>query len=219
MCLRLNITDTESVSQFLQNCADIWKHKSEYQELDTIERIIIPVLAALGWNVGIDSSDPVVLLRGNRSNKGKKRFDLSFYDNGILRIALECKAISASFKTKDYFKTGKLSDLSSVKQLIGYCTSEYGFAERQTIPVWTNGKLWVVFKCVVSNTNRDDVFKENMRRKCEVINNRQKDHLIEDDDFVAVRLLKRGGKYSVSQALDGLGKLNTLIGHTAVTSS
>ena len=164
---QLDISDRNSVERFLKLAQDLWNGGATFHELDTVERLVVPVLATLGWDV--DSIDPKILVRGNRANRGPRLFDLNLYSGGRLCVALECKAIAHGYKSHDT-SSNKSSDQSSSSQLLSYCTHDYGFETGVTIPVWTNGRLWVKYSVVGDMREQMDAVRE----ECRCINRRRK---------------------------------------------
>lgn len=201
----LDIADRDSVKRFLKLAQDLWNGAATFHESDTVERLVVPVLEALGWN--IDSIAPKSLVRGNRANSGHRLFDLNLYADNHLCVALECKAISQGYKSNDCTSSPKISDQSSSKQLLSYCTRDYGFETDFTIPVWTNGRLWVIYSVRSNIKEQMDV----VRKECLEINHRRNLEIVKGGAFTAFRILRSRKAYDVDVAMSVLQELRSNI--------
>ena len=102
-----------------------------YGRSDTVERLVIPMLGELGWDV---SSANAALVRGDDST-----FDVRIYggaaSSGEVSLAVRCAPAGTSF--------GSRSD--AVEQVLGLYNQLGGSDPASTKVVWTNGVEWVVF--------------------------------------------------------------------------
>lgn len=117
----------------------------DFHELDTIERLIVPVLVLAGWDT--DCITPMELVRGNRSNRGKRRrFDLQVFASTKTtpRIAIECKHVNAPIEWNGYgWRETDAKDF--LRQIRNDCSSgRFPYEAGWTIPVVTNGKRWIL---------------------------------------------------------------------------
>ena len=121
-------------------------------EADTQALFVEPILRLAGWDTG----NPVEVRRAGGDRKKCPQFDVEVYDkNGLLRLAIECKAIgSGEFKvTSDglnegagaHVNEGKEKQKDGVGQLRRYCTEICRCHPEYTIPIFTNGYAWVIF--------------------------------------------------------------------------
>ena len=148
-------------------------------EQDTIERLIVPTLRYLGWNVdGVTSGQ---MVRGNRDNRSCHRpFDLNLFkelSSGSLSVGIECKDVAQEFP--DPFGETSVSDaddsgmsssnLPGIFQVVNdYLSDKSGIGNANsrvkhgyTAIVWTNWRTWVVvrneFANVTSNPPVEDL--------------------------------------------------------------
>ncbi len=130
-----------------------------FDEPDTIERLVVPVLEIAGWPV--NDLNPMYLRRGNRDNRSSQRvFDLQLHADGRADplIVIECKKLSstiflegkgASCNTKDQY--------DFVRQLRNDCLNPRFSCRRSlTTPVLTNGEHWIIFNSAFLDPERKD---------------------------------------------------------------
>lgn len=113
---------------------------------DTVERLAVPMLESLGWNVGARSLSPLTLVRGDRSG-----FDLKLYvgeaGNERLAVAVVCDRLGTAFR-EQRDRGGDPQSLAGrnvIERVLGYANRERGLAEGFTKVVWTDGREWIVF--------------------------------------------------------------------------
>lgn len=123
--------------------------KESFYELDTIERLIVPVLRIAGWKT--DSVLPLFLKRDNGDNRSSNQtFDLQLFVINDLqnpKFVFECKRLE-----EDIIIEGKGASCNTkdpkdfIRQMRNYCTDgTHVFKNGYSIPVLTNGFQWVVF--------------------------------------------------------------------------
>ena len=102
-----------------------------YGRADTVERLVIPMLGELGWDV---SSGNAALVRGDDST-----FDVRIYggaaSSGKVSLAVRCAPAGTSFA----------DDSDAVEKVLGLYNRLGGSEPAATKVVWTNGLEWVVF--------------------------------------------------------------------------
>ena len=156
-------------------CLKKWTKCKLFHEQDTIERLIVPILQSIGWNV--DAEEKPQLIRGNRDHKSDHRnFDLNIYkdiEHRNLSIAIECKKVDESFEfpeselnklnkstkraRRPNGEKGKkdVSEFHGLGQLLrdylnkiqfGRVKSGERIMNGRTVAVWTNGCQWVVVR-------------------------------------------------------------------------
>ena len=104
--------------------------KTVYGRADTVERLVVPMLGELGWDV---SSGNAALVRGDDST-----FDVRIYggaaSSGKVALAVRCAPVGTSFASAP----------DAVEQVLGLY-NRLGAPDPLTKVVWTNGREWVVF--------------------------------------------------------------------------
>ena len=114
-----------------------------YGAADVAERLAIPMLAELGWNV---SADNAAFVRGG-SDAG---FNAVLYGgpfgSGKISVALLCSAAGTRFDTlRDRGDApAAIADRNAVERLLGLYNQIGGTDVEQAKVVWTNGAEWVV---------------------------------------------------------------------------
>ena len=104
---------------------------SVYGRADTVERLVIPMLGELGWDV---SQDNAALVRGDDST-----FDVRIYggaaSSGKVSLAVRCAPAGAAFD----------DDSGEVERVLGLYNRLGGDDPASAKIVWTDGIEWVVF--------------------------------------------------------------------------
>ena len=102
-----------------------------YGRADTVERLVIPMLGQLGWDV---SSANAALVRGDDST-----FDVRIYggaaSSGKVSLAVRCAPAGAAFDVQP----------DAVEQVLGLYNRIGNADPAAAKVVWTNGAEWVVF--------------------------------------------------------------------------
>lgn len=115
-----------------------------FHELDTIERLVVPVLALADWN--IDLLEPMLLQRGNSDRRSEhRRFDLQLFkpENPAPRIVIECKEVRTQLNWEGYGWSKRQTD--HLRQLRVYCNNgSFKFLQGWTQPILTNGDRWII---------------------------------------------------------------------------
>ena len=105
--------------------------KGVYGRADTVERLVIPMLGELGWDV---SSSNAALVRGDDST-----FDIRIYggaaSSGKVSLAVRCAPAGAAFPDQP----------DAVEQVLGLYNRLGGTDPASAKIIWTNGVEWVVF--------------------------------------------------------------------------
>ena len=101
-----------------------------YGRADTVERLVIPMLCELGWDV---SPANAALVRGDDST-----FDVRLYggaaSSGKVAIAVKCAPAGTAFD----------DDPDAVERVLGLY-NRFGVNDPTTKVVWTDGIEWIVF--------------------------------------------------------------------------
>lgn len=120
---------------------------SRFYEPDTTERLVVPVLSILGWDV--DTLTPPQLIRGNRDNRSASRlFDVQLHVSGshCPAVVLECKSLGDQIVVQGRAASDNSHKKAFARELRNNCLSEdYSFRQGYTVPVLTNGRQWYLF--------------------------------------------------------------------------
>lgn len=115
----------------------LMRGKDVYGVADTVERLAIPMLGQLGWDV---SAENAALVRGDPST-----FDIRLYggtaSSGKVSVAVLCSPIGTSFAS---LRGGGVSD-NVVERMLTLFNQLGGDDPTAAKVVWTNGAEWVVF--------------------------------------------------------------------------
>ena len=102
-----------------------------YGRADTVERLVIPMLGELGWDV---SSANAALVRGDETT-----FDVRVYGgsaaSGKVSLAVRCAPAGTAFADQP----------GAIEQVLGLYNRLGGTDPESVRVVWTNGLEWVVF--------------------------------------------------------------------------
>ena len=102
-----------------------------YGRADTVERLVIPMLGELGWDVSFANA---ALVRGDDST-----FDVRIYggaaSSGNVSLAVKCASAGTAFE----------DDSGAVERVLGLYNCLGGNDPSATKIVWTDGIEWVVF--------------------------------------------------------------------------
>lgn len=113
---------------------------------DTVERLVVPMLGQLGWDVSGRIVSPLTLVRGDRGS-----FDLRLYvgEAGAerLAVAVVCDRVGTAFRELRNRGTDPqaLAGRNVIERVLGYANQQRGLVEGYTKVVWTDGREWVVF--------------------------------------------------------------------------
>ena len=115
---------------YAETAEGLVRGKGVYGRADTTERLVIPMLGELGWDV---SSANAAFVRGDDST-----FDVRIYggaaSSGKVALAVKCAPAGASFASQP----------DAVEQVLGLY-NRLGTPDPSMKVVWTNGVEWVVF--------------------------------------------------------------------------
>ena len=113
---------------------------------DTVERLVVPLLAQFGWEVSGRKLSPLTLVRGDRGS-----FDLKLFvgqpGEERLAVAVVCDRVGTAFR--ELRNRGndpqQLVGRNVIERVLGYANQQRDFVEGFTKVVWTDGHEWVVF--------------------------------------------------------------------------
>ncbi|MFH1674451.1 MAG: hypothetical protein ABIF87_13625 [Pseudomonadota bacterium] len=133
------------------------KKTPNFDEQDTVERLIVPVIQLSGWD--IDSIDPFYLRRKKADTRSyRQRFDLELHIPGYEKpkFVFECKAIYENIQLIGKGASNNTNDASDfVRQLRNYCLDgKHLFEQNWSVPIFTNGCGWVIFTSMFTETGR-----------------------------------------------------------------
>lgn len=159
-----NVENVNSSLSELARVYDVLANDTDFKELDTIERIIVPLLEIMGWPI-IGFAKERCVIRGDRTHNvgdgGRRRFDLNLHKNSADKrtaVAIECKPVNAKLNIPndgvERNQNATAGNKSSLGQLLdqlfdpafGIEDTCSGVTRDYTIGVWTNGGTWVVVK-------------------------------------------------------------------------
>ena len=111
---------------------------------DTVERLVVPLMAELGWAVGGDRSGEATMVRGDRS-----AFSLRFAvgEEGRPAVAIVCDRVGTAFREQRNVGTDpqSLSGRNVVERVLALANQLRGLDADTTRVVWTDAHEWVVF--------------------------------------------------------------------------
>ena len=117
--------------EYAQTARGLVQGKGVYGRADTVERLVVPMLGELGWDV---SSGNAALVRGDDST-----FDVRIYggaaSSGKVSLAVRCAPAGTAFAGRP----------DAVEQVLGLYNRLGPNDPAATKVVWTNGLEWVVF--------------------------------------------------------------------------
>ena len=121
----------KTMQDYAKTAEGLVRGKDVYGRADTVERLVIPMLGELGWDV---TSANAALVRGDEST-----FDVRIYagaaSSGEVAVAVKCAPAGTSFASRP----------EAVEQVLGLCNRLGGDVPAATKVVWTNGVEWIVF--------------------------------------------------------------------------
>jgi len=141
---------------------------NNFDEQDTVERIIVPVIKLSGWD--IDSIDPFYLHRKNADTlSNHRRFDLELHCpcKQNPKFVFECKSIRDNIRLIGKGASNNRNDGSDfVRQLRNYCLNgNHSFEPDWSVPILTNGCNWVIFTSTFTDKDRknEKISKHNFK--------------------------------------------------------
>lgn len=115
---------------YAETAEGLVRGKGVYGRADTVERLVIPMLGELGWDV---SSANAAFVRGDDST-----FDVRIYggaaSSGKVALAVKCAPAGTPFASQS----------DAVEQVLGLY-NRLGTPDPAMKVVWTNGVEWIVF--------------------------------------------------------------------------
>ena len=132
---RLDMKGTFPGAKWMRGYAEMAKGlahgRGVYGRADTVERLVIPMLGELGWDV---SSANAALVRGDETT-----FDVRIYGgsaaSGKVSLAVRCAPVGTPFADQP----------DVVEQVLGLYNRLGGADPASAKVVWTNGLEWIVF--------------------------------------------------------------------------
>ena len=126
------------ISDYMKTSRGLLLGKDVYGVADAVERLAIPMLGQLGWDV---SSANAALVRG-----GNASFDIRIYggtaSSGDVSIAVRCAPTGTTF---DSLRGVENVSANVVEQVLGLYNRLGGKGPSSARIVWTDGIEWVVF--------------------------------------------------------------------------
>jgi len=134
-------------------------NRRKLSEIDTQSLLVEPILCLAGYDI----YNPCIVKRASRG-ANTKEFDIEIYRNGNLYLAIEVKSLSSKEFNIDKIINSGIGALKKedkyinnngdgVGQLRAYCLNWQNKINKNTIPVLTNGREWVLFNSSFINTN------------------------------------------------------------------
>ena len=121
----------KAIRAYVETAKGLVHGKDVYGRADTVERLVIPMLGELGWDV---SSANAALVRGDDST-----FDVRIFggtaSSGNVALAVKCAPAGTSFASQP----------GAVEQVLGLYNRLKGDDPAAAKVVWTNGLEWIVF--------------------------------------------------------------------------
>ena len=144
---------------------NVLKADPDFKELDTVERIVVPLLGIMSWPIFGRNVERCVI-RGDRTHNvsedgSRRRFDLNLHKSALDKrtaVAIECKPVTAKLvipldgiEPNQKTSAGNKTSLGQVLDQLfnptfGIDDIDSGVTRDYTIGVWTNGGTWVVVK-------------------------------------------------------------------------
>ena len=126
------------IADYMKMARGLLLGKDVYGVADVVERLAIPMLGQLGWDV---SSANAALVRG-----GDASFDIRLYggtaSSGDVSLAVRCAPAGTSF---DSLRGLENVSANAVEQVLGLYNRLGGRDPASARIVWTDGAEWVVF--------------------------------------------------------------------------
>ena len=124
------------IADYRRTAKGLVRGKGVYGVADTVERLAIPMLGQLGWDV---SAENAALVRG-----GSATFDIRLYggtaESGKVSVAVLCAAAGTSFASL----CGAGASDNVVERILALYNQLGGDDPTSTKVVWTDGLEWVV---------------------------------------------------------------------------
>ena len=121
----------KAIRAYVETATGLVRGRDIYGRADTVERLVIPMLGELGWDV---SSANAALVRGDDST-----FDVRIFggtaSSGNVALAVKCAPAGTSFASQP----------GAVEQVLGLYNRLKGDDPAAAKVVWTNGLEWIVF--------------------------------------------------------------------------
>jgi len=137
-----------------------------FDEQDTVERIIVPIIKLSGWD--IDSIHPFYLRRKNADTRSAhRRFDIELHIPGKYnpKFVFECKSIRDNIRLIGKGASNNTNDDSDfARQTRNYCLDgNHSFEPGWSVPILTNGCNWVIFTSTFTDKYRknENISKHN----------------------------------------------------------
>ena len=128
---RARFPGSEWIADYQKTCKGLVRGKGVYGVGDTVERLVVPMLGQLGWDV---SPANAALVRGDGTGFDVKLFG-GTAESGNVSVAVKFAPAGTSFA----------SVAGVVEQVLGLYNRLGGDGAADTKVVWTDGLEWVVF--------------------------------------------------------------------------
>ena len=130
------------IADLMSMARGLIRGRGVYGVTDTVERLAIPLLGQLGWDV---SAENAALVRG-----GEGTFSIRLYggtaSSGEVSVAVVCAPAGTAFDSlRGVEDASAIARRDVVEQVLGLYNQLGGHAPASTRVIWTNGTEWVVF--------------------------------------------------------------------------
>ena len=131
------------ISDYQSTCRALARGNGVYGSADTAERLALPMLAELGWDV---SKDNAAFVRGGADAGFSAVLYGGPFGSGKISLALLCAAAGTSFDSQrgQPGAPAALSDRNAIERLLGLYNQIGGADDAAAKVVWTDGREWIV---------------------------------------------------------------------------
>ena len=131
------------ISDYQATCRALARGNGVYGSADTAERLALPMLAELGWDV---SKDNAAFVRGGADAGFSAVLYGGPFGSGKISLALLCAAAGTSFDSQrgQSGAPAALSDRNAIERLLGLYNQIGGSEDAAAKVVWTDGREWIV---------------------------------------------------------------------------
>ena len=131
------------ISDYQATCRALARGNGVYGSADTAERLALPMLAELGWDV---SKDNAAFVRGGADAGFSAVLYGGPFGSGKISLALLCAAAGTSFDSQrgQPGAPAALSDRNAIERLLGLYNQIGGADDAAAKVVWTDGREWIV---------------------------------------------------------------------------
>lgn len=131
------------IADYQATCRALARGNGVYGSADTAERLALPMLAELGWDV---SKENAAFVRGGADAGFAAVLYGGPFGSGKVSLALLCAATGTSFDSQrgQSGTPAALSDRNVVERLLGLYNQIGGADDASAKVVWTDGREWIV---------------------------------------------------------------------------